>query len=130
GELDRLSRAPGARRGRVSRRPRGLRASLRVRTRADRAMTRRDDDFARKFETVLRAHLRFLQPGTPLAADDALGTLGLDSMAAIDLLLDLERTFGVHIPDDLLNAETFETLASLEATFRPLLEASIRPAGE
>lgn len=80
------------------------------------------DDVSRKFETVLRAHLRFLEPDAPLAPDDALGKLGLDSMAAIDLLLDLERTFGVHIPDDLLSAETFETVGSLETTFRPLLE--------
>jgi acyl carrier protein len=87
-------------------------------------MTTRNDEISRKFEAVLRAHLRFLEPGAPLAAAEPLGKLGLDSMAAIDLLLDLERTFGVHIPDDLLSAETFETVASLEATFLPLLDGS------
>jgi acyl carrier protein len=51
-----------------------------------------------------------------------LGDLGLDSMAAVNLLLDLEQAFDVQIPDDLLSAETFETFASVEATFRPLLE--------
>jgi hypothetical protein len=85
-------------------------------------MSTTDDDFSRKLQAVLRPHLRFLEPGMPLSPADPLGALGLDSMAAINLLLDLETSFGIQIPDDLLSAETFETLASLEATFRPLVE--------
>ena len=84
-----------------------------------------DDEISRKLQAVLRPHLRFLKPDAPLAPGEPLGALGLDSMAAINLLLDLETTFGVQIPDDLLSAQTFETLASLEATFRPLLEQSV-----
>jgi len=82
-----------------------------------------DDTIAQKLEAVLRPHLRFLGPDAPLPPTEPLGTLGLDSMAAINLLLDLETAFGMQIPDDLLSAETFETFASLEATFRPLIEA-------
>ena len=84
-------------------------------------MSTSDDEISRKLQAVLRPHLRFLQPDAPLPRGEPLGKLGLDSMAAINLLLDLETTFGVQIPDDLLSAETFETFASLEATFRPLL---------
>jgi len=80
-----------------------------------------DDEISQKLQALLRPHLRFLEAGAPLPPGEALGKLGLDSMAAINLLLDLETTFGVQIPDDLLNAETFETFANLEATFRPLL---------
>jgi acyl carrier protein len=58
---------------------------------------------------VVRDHLRFLDPGEPLPADASLRALGLDSLAAIDLLLDLERTFGVVFPDELLTEETFRT---------------------
>jgi acyl carrier protein len=86
-------------------------------------MTTPDDTIAQKLEAVLRPHLRFLAPDAPLPPTEPLGTLGLDSMAAINLLLDLETAFGMQIPDDLLSAETFETFASLEATFRPLIEA-------
>jgi len=93
-------------------------------------MATTDDDISRKLEAVLRPHLRFLDPGATIAPDEPLGDLGLDSMAAINLLLDLETTFGVQIPDDLLSAETFETLASLEATFRPLLEQTARSGAE
>ena len=85
-------------------------------------MTGMNEDISQKLQAVLRRHLRFLEPAAPLPPGEPLGRLGLDSMAAINLLLDLETTFGVQIPDDLLSAETFETFASLEATFRPLLE--------
>jgi len=85
-------------------------------------MTRTDDEISRKLEAVLRPHLRFLEGNAPLGRDQPLGDLGLDSMAAVNLLLDLEQAFDVQIPDDLLSAETFETFASVEATFRPLLE--------
>lgn len=86
-------------------------------------MTTRDDEISRTLEGVLRPHLRFLGPDAPLPPNEPLGTLGLDSMAAINLLLDIENAFGMQIPDDLLSAETFETFASLNTTFRPLIEA-------
>lgn len=43
----------------------------------------------------------------------ALADVGLDSMAAIDLVLDIEQAFGVMFPDELLVAETFTTATSL-----------------
>lgn len=82
------------------------------------------DDFSAKFRSVLRRHLRFLEQGAELTPEMALGALGLDSMAAVNLLGDLEEAFGVQIPDDLLSAEVFETVGSLETTFRPVLEVA------
>ena len=82
-------------------------------------------DISQTLERVLRPHLRFLEPDAPLDRDEALGALGLDSMAAVNVLMELETEFGVQIPDELLSAEMFETLTTLEATFRPLIE---RPA--
>jgi acyl carrier protein len=79
------------------------------------------NDLSDKLQAVLRPHLKFLEPGAPIPADATLGTLGLDSMATINFLLDFETTFGVQVPDDLLSAEMFETLATLEATVLPLL---------
>lgn len=87
-------------------------------------VTTMSEDFSEKLRSVLRRHLRFLEPGAPLADDAALGALGLDSMAAVNLLVDLEEAFGVQIPDDLLSAETFETVRSLESTFRPVLDVA------
>jgi acyl carrier protein len=54
--------------------------------------------------------------------DEDLGKLGLDSMAAINLLVDLEQEFGIQVPDSLLTPETFATGRSLEDTIRRLLQ--------
>ena len=82
-----------------------------------------EDPITQKIQEILRPHLRFLESGKPVPMDENLGKLGLDSMAAINLLFDLEQAFGVQIPDDLLTAETFETAASLEKTVRPVVAA-------
>jgi acyl carrier protein len=37
----------------------------------------------------------------------------LDSMAVMELVMDLERTFEIEFEDDEVSAEVFETLASL-----------------
>ena len=41
--------------------------------------------------------------------------LGLDSMQAVELLLDLEDELGIVLPDDAMTAETFATPGSLKA---------------
>ena len=58
---------------------------------------------------ILRPRLRFLKPDDALTLDTELGPLGLDSMASIDLLMDLEGQMGVEIPDDSMTADTFST---------------------
>jgi acyl carrier protein len=82
------------------------------------------DHISTKLQSVLRPHLRFLDRQQPIPRDENLGKLGLDSMAAINLLLDLEQAFNIKIPDSLLTAETFETAASLEESIRPLVETN------
>ncbi len=67
----------------------------------------------RRLFEVLRPHLKFLGPDQPLEMDSDLPKLGLDSMSAINLLLDLEQSFDVVFPDELLVAETFRTPAAL-----------------
>ena len=84
--------------------------------------TSNTDDISQKVQSILRPHLRFLEKGKTLPMDENLGKLGLDSMAAINLLFELEQGFGIQIPDSLLTAETFETASALEKTIRPLVE--------
>jgi acyl carrier protein len=68
---------------------------------------------------VVRRHLRF--PGPDPDWDQAgLRDLGLDSMSAIELVLDIEMVFDVVFPDELLVIETFATLTSLEAALATL----------
>ena len=54
------------------------------------------------------------QPKRVLAPDEKLISSGLiDSFNLINLALFVEDTFGVHIEDTELNADTFDTLAEL-----------------
>lgn len=73
-----------------------------------------------RLETVVRPHLKFLNSRDELGPEQSLGEAGLDSMASIDLLLDLEREFDVTIDDELLTENSFATLAEI----RKLIEAS------
>jgi acyl carrier protein len=67
-----------------------------------------------KLIEVVRQHLNF-SGSDPDWDRVGLRDLGLDSMSAIELVLNIEMVFDVVFPDELLVAETFDTLASLEA---------------
>jgi acyl carrier protein len=56
------------------------------------------------------------QPKRVIAGSEALISEGLiDSFSLVDLALFIEDTFGVHIDDTELNADTFDTLEQLVA---------------
>ena len=86
-------------------------------------MTSTSDDIREQIFDLLRHRLRLRQRQQDLKIDSSLEELGLDSMTAIELLLDLERTFGIILPDALLTAETFRTPATLEVAVRSVLAA-------
>jgi acyl carrier protein len=71
------------------------------------------DDAA--FEAILRKRLKYLAPGAAVPDDAPLRDLGLNSMEAVELLLDLELELGIVLPDEAMTAETFATLSSLRA---------------
>jgi acyl carrier protein len=59
------------------------------------------------------------QPDRTIAPEDKLISSGLiDSFHLVDLALFVEDTFGVHLEDSELNAQTFDTLAQLGALIR------------
>jgi acyl carrier protein len=66
-----------------------------------------------KFTQLVRRRLKYAPTNGNLNADLALKDYGLDSGATIDLLLDLEDTYGITMPDEYLSEETFATLSSL-----------------
>lgn len=57
-------------------------------------------------EAVAAIYARYL-PDAPHAPDDSLFDLGADSLMIVNLVLDLERGFGLEIP--------FETLADVQS---------------
>ena len=71
-----------------------------------------DDMIATLAQKIAADILR--EPNRKLRADEALISSGLiDSMSLVDVALLVEDTYGVHIDDTELNAETFDTLAQL-----------------
>ncbi len=78
-------------------------------------------DLAPKLQEILRPRLRFHSEGEPVPMDEDLGKLGLDSMASIDLLMDIESQFGVQIPDELMTVDTFSTGNHLLAVIAKLV---------
>jgi acyl carrier protein len=67
------------------------------------------------FDVILRKRLKHLDADAALPDDAPLQELGLDSMQAVELLLDLEDELGIVLPDDAMTAETFATPGSLKA---------------
>ncbi|WIX90538.1 phosphopantetheine-binding protein [Amycolatopsis sp. DG1A-15b] len=66
------------------------------------------------FLEILIAHLPYAL-GDRVAEDDDLAALGLDSMGVVQLVTDLEETFGFELPDELLTEDSFATAGSLWA---------------
>jgi len=69
----------------------------------------------REFETALRQNLPHLTTASILSPADRLIDLGLDSMATVALVIDIEDACGVELPDEVLVPDTFDTAASLWA---------------
>ena len=76
---------------------------------------------ATAFLGVLRNYLRQVGDGDTLTMESNLYELGLDSMAAVNLLLELEETYQVIFPDALLTESTFETPLALKSAIVSLV---------
>jgi acyl carrier protein len=81
------------------------------------------------FESVLRPHLAALPGGEPLDWDRNLRALGLNSMRAVDLVIDLEDAFGIAFPDEFFHDETFATAGALWSALRTLFDEPAERSG-
>ncbi|NMO53365.1 acyl carrier protein [Actinoplanes sp. TBRC 11911] len=70
-----------------------------------------------RFDAVVRRNLPGLDDGAPLAEDQDLADLGMDSLGAVRLLAELESEFAVELPDDALDETVFRTAAGLWRAF-------------
>jgi acyl carrier protein len=76
---------------------------------------------AEVFLGVLCSHLKQIGDGDSLTMESNLYVLGLDSMAAVNLLLELEEVYGVVFPDAFLTESTFETPMALKSVIISLI---------
>lgn len=79
------------------------------------------DDITTQFEECLRRHLRSAKADA-INYDVELVQLGLDSMTAVAVLLDMEKTFNIRFPDDMLAEGTFRTAGKLKEAVQLLLQ--------
>jgi len=74
------------------------------------------------FEFVLREFVK-LDPQAPVPEHTPLVELGVDSLATVQLMLELERAIGVQLPDSKMVPETFASVRSLRSAFADVLAA-------
>lgn len=72
------------------------------------------------FQEILRPHLPYADSGE-LTGSSELASLGLDSMGIVQLLGDIENSYDVELPDEILDESTFATVGSLWQALSPLV---------
>jgi acyl carrier protein len=72
---------------------------------------------------IVSKRLKYLRPGQRLDLDEPLKPLGLDSMASIDLLFDLEDAFDVAVGEEDLTEANFLTARALRDMVARLVAA-------
>jgi acyl carrier protein len=75
------------------------------------------------FLRLVATHVKLIGSDTPLTMDANLYNLGLDSTAALNLLLEIEQKYAVTFPDALLTDVIFETPGALYEALLLLLRA-------
>lgn len=84
------------------------------------------EDTEQRIVEIVSRRLKYLRPGQRLSLDEPLKPLGLDSMASIDLLFDLEDEFEVAVDDADMTEANFLTARTLHDMIVRLRSA---PAG-
>jgi diaminopimelate decarboxylase len=72
------------------------------------------------FEEILRGRLPRIGADKLITYDLDLRASGLDSLGVVELLIDLEQSYAVTVPDHLLVPDTFATPESLWRVIRSL----------
>jgi acyl carrier protein len=66
-----------------------------------------------QFAALVRRHIARRDEFADLPMDASMDELGLDSVAALNLMLDLEETFGVTFPPSMYTEDTFASPTAL-----------------
>lgn len=77
------------------------------------AQTMSRDEVTEKVKAIVIEALHAQKMANEITDETFLGTLGLDSLNIVDILLGLETEFGVAFDEEELDFEALETLGSL-----------------
>jgi acyl carrier protein len=76
-------------------------------------------------EIKLYVEKNILAEGIQIDAATNLKEVGIDSFSTVEIILFIERRFGVAIPDEKLVPENFKTLQALAATVLNLMPGAL-----
>jgi acyl carrier protein len=82
-----------------------------------------------EFERIIRRYCRFADPAQPIDPDTSLTLLGMESLQILGMIVDIEDTFAVLVPDSMLTADQFSTAGSVWNSVRLLLAPEREPDG-
>jgi acyl carrier protein len=74
-----------------------------------------------EFEQILRQHCRFLDDAEPIDADASLPDLGINSISMLSILMAIEDTFAVSLPDLVVTGDEFGTPGGMWRTIAHLM---------
>lgn len=74
----------------------------------------------KKFEAIVRRYLPLMASDEALGRETPLRDYGLDSMATVELIAELETAYGIRFVDDLLSLEAFATPGAIWANVSQL----------
>ncbi len=76
------------------------------------------NEISKELKQFISANI--LDASVDITAEDVLKDIGVDSFSIIEIVLFIERKFGVLIPDELLLPETFESIRSIATVVEKL----------
>jgi acyl carrier protein len=75
------------------------------------------DSFAR----LIRSRCRFIGPADSLDPDASLADLGVDSLELVELIVDIEDTYGIEVPLEILTPEMFASPGTIWLALRDMI---------
>lgn len=73
-----------------------------------------------EFEQILRRHCPLADPARPIDAGASLALLGMESFEVLAMIVDIEDTFELTVPDTMLTGDQFATASSVWECVRVL----------
>lgn len=77
----------------------------------------------RRLLNLVKNYLKYCDEGKEIDYDEDLKNLGLDSIASIQLLIEIEEEFDIVISDEYLTDSTFSTLSSIINVVNEILDS-------
>jgi acyl carrier protein len=73
------------------------------------------------FQRLVRSRCRFIGPSGTLDPHASLAELGVDSLELVELIVDIEDTYGIEVPLEILTPEMFASASTIWLALRDLI---------